>query len=72
MNKNMEHLWTIDDMADFCSVKPSVVKYWVHNNAVPFIKLGKQIRFNPEDIRNWVLDKHNHRNMSIFGLEKVI
>jgi hypothetical protein len=60
MKTNFEHLWTIDDMADFCRVKPSVVKYWVYNNAVPFIKLGKQIRFNPDDIRNWILNQDKY------------
>ncbi|MBI4057773.1 helix-turn-helix domain-containing protein, partial [Candidatus Microgenomates bacterium] len=49
-----EKLWTVEDMAEFCQVKPSVVRYWLRNTDIPFIRLGKQIRFEPEKMKEWV------------------
>ena len=60
MNLKIEQLWTIEDVANYCRVKASIVKYWVHNREIPFVKLGKQLRFNPEDIRNWVLNQDKY------------
>lgn len=49
-----DKLWTVDDVADFCRVRPSVVQYWVRNTDIPAIRLGRQIRFDPQTIREWV------------------
>ncbi len=53
-SKIIDSLWTIADVATFCQVKESVVKYWVYNSDLPFIKLGKHIRFEQEDVKEWV------------------
>lgn len=47
-------LWTIDDVAQFLRVKPSVVKFWIRESYIPYIKLGRNIRFDKKDIREWV------------------
>ena len=49
-----EQLWTIDDVAEYCQVRPSVVRYWIRTTDMPFIRLGKQHRFDPRDIREWI------------------
>jgi len=57
MKTNTEQLWTIEDVAEYCRVKPSVVKYWVQQGEIPFIKLGKFHRFDPKEIGDWVEEK---------------
>lgn len=52
-------LWTRDDLADYLAVKESVIKYWVRNREVPFVRLGRQIRFVPQDIIEWIAAKGN-------------
>ncbi len=53
-SKIINSLWTISDVAEFCQVKESVVKYWVYNADLPFIKLGKHVRFEAEDVKVWI------------------
>jgi len=57
MNSQPQTLWTIDDVAAFCRVKPSIVRYWTRNTDIPYIKLGKQIRFESDKIREWVKEQ---------------
>jgi len=54
MKQSVEKLWTIEDVAEFCQVKPSVVKYWVRNREIPHIRLGRQIRFQRVAIADWL------------------
>ncbi len=60
MKNQIEMLWTIDDVADFLQVKTSVIKYWIHNSDIPFIKLGKRHRFDPEEIKGWIRNQKNN------------
>ena len=53
-------LWTPKDLADYLRVDESVVRYWVRIYEVPHIRLGRQIRFDPEDILEWIAAKSNH------------
>jgi len=61
MNKQNEKLLTIDDVAEFLQVKTSVIKYWIYNSDIPFIKLGKFYRFDSEEIKEWI---ENNKIMS--------
>lgn len=49
-----DRLWTIGDLAEYCRVKTSVVKFWIKHAYVPYIRLGKQYRFDPKDVKLWV------------------
>jgi excisionase family DNA binding protein len=49
-----DKLLTIDDVAKVFSVEPSVVRYWMRTTNIPYVKIGKQIRFDPGDIKVWV------------------
>lgn len=57
MNALPEQLWTIEDVATFLRVKPSVVKYWVKGREIPHIRQGNVIWFDPVDIRKWLESK---------------
>lgn len=77
MSRDIEKLWTIDDVADFLQVKASVVKYWIYNSDIPFIKLGKFYRFDPEEINIWLKKGKNRkgqtqRELQLLNLDKDI
>ena len=72
MTPEPEHLWTIDDVAAYCKVRPSVVRYWIRTTDMPFIRLGKQHRFDPRDIREWIEARKQGNNGSRLGPLKPI
>jgi excisionase family DNA binding protein len=49
---------TVDDVADMLQVARSTI-YNLKKQGMPFIKLGKNIRFDQEEVINWV--KTNNR-----------
>ena len=54
MGQGTDELWTLDDLAAFLRVKVSVARFWLRSTDVPYIKIGKQIRFDPDEIKSWV------------------
>jgi len=64
MNATVQNLWTIEELADFLKVKDSVVKYWLQTSYIPFVKVGKHYRFDPNDIRAWVELRKRGQNTS--------
>ncbi len=69
MRQPPEKLWTIDDVADYLQVKPSVVKYWAKNDTIPYIRIGRFVRFNQSDVVAWV--KENGKQNVILNREKL-
>lgn len=47
----MDELWTVEEVAGFLRVKGSIVRYWLQTSYIPFVKVGKQYRFDPKDIK---------------------
>ena len=47
----------MEQVANFCQVKPSVVRYWVQQGQIPHLRLGKFVRFDPEEVKAWVTQK---------------
>jgi excisionase family DNA binding protein len=46
---------TIEDVADMLQVTRTTV-YNLKKRGLPFIKIGKSIRFNQEDVIEWVMN----------------
>ncbi len=46
---------TIEDVADMLQVTRTTV-YNLKKKGLPYIKIGKNIRFSQEDVINWVMD----------------
>jgi len=63
MKNGTEQLWTIEDVAEFLQVKPSVVKYWIYNDTIPYIKLGKYVRFESSEVITWVRENKKQNNI---------
>ncbi len=47
-------LVTIKDLSQFLKVKESTLYSWVHHGLIPFHKLNGLVRFDMEEIQEWV------------------
>jgi len=47
-------LVTIKEVSEYLAVKVSTIYSWVHNGTIPFHKLNGLIRFDMEELENWV------------------
>lgn len=50
----MESLLTVDDLADLLQFKRQSIYNLVHKGKIPFIKVGKALRFNVSDIEKYL------------------
>jgi len=53
----MDKLLTVDDVAKVLSVKKSTIYQWVHMRLIPYIKVGRFVRFKEKDIQKWLQSK---------------
>ena len=71
MNKNTDRLWTLDDVAEYLQVKVSVVRYWTQTEGLPHIRIGRLLRFDPEDVREWVRDRKDENKNLLHDFRKL-
>ena len=50
----MERLYTIEQLADYLQVKKSTIRDWCHTRFIPFIKVGRLVRFREKDVLKWL------------------
>lgn len=43
-------LLTLDELANFLKVSPHTIYYWVSRYEIPYVKMGRHLRFNPQDV----------------------
>lgn len=65
MKPNEQRLWTVENLAEYLQVKPSVIKYWLYNTDIPYIKLGRIIRFERKDIEEWIDERKTFNNIKL-------
>lgn len=46
----LENLWTLDDLAQYLKLPRSSAHLLVATRKIPFVKLGKHLRFIPSDV----------------------
>lgn len=49
-----QKLLTIDEAADFLNVKVSRLRSAIFKGDIPYIKLGRLVRFDPKDLIKWI------------------
>lgn len=49
-------LLNVDALAERLGVTPRFVRRLVHERRVPFLKIGKFVRFDPREIDQWIND----------------
>ncbi len=47
-------MWTAHQVADLLNVRPSRVYELVQGREIPFIRIGRQLRFDPGAIQEWL------------------
>ena len=53
----MEKLLTIDELAKALKVKKSTIYQWVHLGLIPYIKVGRLLRFKEGSIQKWLISR---------------
>jgi excisionase family DNA binding protein len=53
-----DRLWTIDDVSAFLGVPVQTLYQWRHRHeGPPCMRLGKHLRFDPDQVRAWVANQ---------------
>ena len=53
-----DRLWTMDDVSAFLGVPVATLFQWrSRGEAPPGIRLGKHVRFDPDQVRAWVAEQ---------------
>ncbi len=50
----------LKELSEFLKVKPSTIYSWVHNGTIPFIKLNGLLRFDMDEVQEWVRSSSKH------------
>lgn len=56
----MEKLLTAKQVSELLEVKVSTIYDWVYRDMIPFIKLGRLIRFKKAEIFRWIESHEVH------------
>jgi len=51
------NLLTIDQLADRLSITPRHVRRLIAERRIPFVKVGRLVRFDPADIATWINER---------------
>ena len=55
-------LWTVEDVAAFLGVPVKTIYDWRTRDYGPKgLRVGKYVRFRPEDVDAWVAEQHDQR-----------
>jgi excisionase family DNA binding protein len=52
----METLLDISELSGFTKIKIATLRKYVVERRVPFVKVGRLVRFRPAEIENWLND----------------
>jgi len=47
-------LWTVDQLADYLGCPKSYVYRLTHERRIRFVRVGKTVRFRPDDVEAWL------------------
>ncbi len=54
-----ESLWTKRELAEFLNVGVKTIDKWVCSKSIPFLKLGRSVRFRRREVELW-LQQRSH------------
>ena len=66
----MERLMTAKQVSELIEVKPSTVYQWVHVGLIPYVKIGKCVRFKKDELFRWIDKNHRKERVSFKSVEK--
>ena len=50
-------LLNVQEIADLLGVKKSTIYQWTHQGFIPFVKVGKLVRFKPDAVMKWLNER---------------
>ena len=50
----MVKLLNVTEVAQLIGVQPSTIYQWTHQGFIPYVKVGKLVRFKPDAVMKWV------------------
>jgi excisionase family DNA binding protein len=53
----LEELMTVDEVAARLKWHRNTVYNRVHRNSIPFVKIGRSVRFKPAEIDRWITEQ---------------
>lgn len=66
----MKILVTIKEVSGFLKVKESTLYSWVNNGSIPSYKLNGLLRFDMEEIEEWIMRSRISKNLSEKAVKK--
>ncbi len=68
----MERLMTAKQVSELIEVKPSTIYQWVHLGLIPYVKLGKCVRFKKAELFRWIDKNLRKERISFKSAEKTL
>lgn len=68
----MERLMTAKQVSELIEVKPATVYQWVHEGLIPYVKLGRCVRFKKDELFRWIDKNYRRERVSFRSIEKVM
>ena len=68
----MEKLITAKQVSELIEVKPSTVYQWVHVGLIPYVKLGKCVRFKKDELFRWIDKNARRERVSFKSVERAL
>lgn len=50
-------LWSYTRLSEYLDVPIPTIRDWVYKRLIPFIKVGRHVRFKPSDIQSWLIER---------------
>ena len=66
----MERLMTAKQVSELIEVKPSTIYQWVHLGLIPYVKLGKCVRFKKAELFRWIDKNFRKERISFKSAER--
>jgi excisionase family DNA binding protein len=54
MNREVQPLINVPEAAELLRISVNTLRQWISQRKVPTIKLGKAVRFSPDDLRKLI------------------
>jgi excisionase family DNA binding protein len=66
----MERLMTAKQVSELIEVQPATVYQWVHEGLIPYVKLGRCVRFKKDELFRWIDKNYRKERVSFKSVEK--
>ena len=63
---------TAKQVSELIEVKPSTVYQWVHGGLIPYVKLGKCVRFRKDELFRWIDKNYRKERVSFKSVERAL